>query len=64
MVLYPEVQKKAQAEIDKAVLDGHLPSIEEKHSLPYVTAVLLEVFRWRPAGPMGTLFTLAAFNAW
>jgi cytochrome P450 len=62
MVLYPVVQKKAQVELDTVLLGGHLPTTEIKQSLPYVTAVLLEVFRWRPPAPIGMLFTPAAFN--
>jgi cytochrome P450 len=53
MVLNPDIQKKAQAEIDKFIPVGHLPSMEDKPSLPYVTAALLEVWRWRPVAPIG-----------
>ncbi|EKM50625.1 uncharacterized protein PHACADRAFT_200567 [Phanerochaete carnosa HHB-10118-sp] len=48
MALYPEVQAKAQAEIDKVVGNERLPKIEDKDSLPYVFAVMKEVFRWQP----------------
>ncbi|QRV96320.1 cytochrome P450 family protein [Ceratobasidium sp. AG-Ba] len=52
MILYPEVQRKAQAELDN-VLGGRLPELTDREALPYVNAVMKEVMRWRPAVPMG-----------
>nr|BAL05143.1 cytochrome P450 [Phanerodontia chrysosporium] len=52
MALHPEVQAKAQAEIDKVVGNERLPRFEDKESLPYVSAVMQEVFRWHPVVPM------------
>jgi hypothetical protein len=52
MLHYPEVQKDGRAEID-AVLGGRLPTLDDKDSLPYVTATMLEVLRWLPATPIG-----------
>ncbi|KAK0434403.1 cytochrome P450 [Desarmillaria tabescens] len=43
MVLYPEVQAKAQAEIDAVI----------RERLPYVNALVLEVTRWHSVGPTG-----------
>jgi len=48
LVLHPEVQKKAQAEIDRVVGTGRLPTFDDRDSLPYVEAVLREILRWRP----------------
>ena len=45
MVCYPEVQKYAQAELDK-VLNGRLPEQNDFPSLPYVTALVKEVYRY------------------
>ena len=44
MVCYPEVQKEAQAELDK-VLNGRLPEHSDFPSLPYLSALVKEVFR-------------------
>jgi Cytochrome P450 len=44
MVCYPEVQKKAQAELDK-VLNGRLPEHSDIISLPYFSALIKEVYR-------------------
>ena len=52
MALYPEVQKKAQAELDEVVGTGRLPEFSDRPSLPYVNAVVKEVLRWHPAGPI------------
>jgi hypothetical protein len=45
MVCYPEVQKEAQAELDK-VLNGRLPEHSDFPSLPYLSAIVKEVFRY------------------
>ncbi|KAG8859729.1 hypothetical protein FRB96_004303 [Tulasnella sp. 330] len=53
MLLYPEVQEKARAEIDRVVGEGRLPTITSKDSTPYLNAVLLETLRWHPVLPIG-----------
>ena len=45
MVCYPEVQNEARAELDK-VLDGRLPEHIDITSLPYLSALVKEVFRY------------------
>ena len=45
MVCYPEVQKEAQAELDN-VLNGRLPEHSDIPSLPYLSALVKEVFRY------------------
>lgn len=53
MVLYPEVQKKAQAELDAVVGADRFPTFEDRAQLPYVDAMVKEVLRWNPVVPMG-----------
>lgn len=53
MVLYPDVQKKAQEEIDRVVGADRLPDFDDRPKLPYVEAVMLETMRWRPVVPLG-----------
>ncbi|KAF7331139.1 hypothetical protein MSAN_02443500 [Mycena sanguinolenta] len=53
MLLNPEVQKKAQAEIDSVVRPGQLPGFADKPTLPYVSAIVKEVLRWRNVTPLG-----------
>ena len=55
MVLYPEVQKKAQAEIDAVVGNDKLPSFQDRDHLPYINAICLELLLWLPVTPTGTL---------
>ena len=55
MILYPEVQRKAQAEIDQVVGGSRLPDYSDQDALPYVQAVLKEVSRWHPVAPLGVL---------
>ena len=53
MVLHPEVQAKAQEEIDRVVNSGRLPDFDDRPNLPYTEAVYLETHRWRPVAPTG-----------
>lgn len=53
MTLYPDVQKKAQREIDAVIGTGRLPTMDDRDRLPYVRALVSEVFRWNPIGPLG-----------
>ncbi|KAI0653349.1 cytochrome P450 [Cubamyces menziesii] len=53
MALFPEVQKRAQEEIDRVVGTNRLPDFADRERLPYVTAVMKEVLRWHPPAPMG-----------
>ncbi|SJL03018.1 related to cytochrome P450 CYP2 subfamily [Armillaria ostoyae] len=53
MLLYPEVQAKAQAEIDAVIGDDRLPRFDDRERLPYINALVLEVTRWHNVGPTG-----------
>ena len=52
MVLYPDVQAQAQAEIDAVIGDEKLPTIEDREKLPYVSALVMEVLRWHVVAPI------------
>ncbi|KAJ7753262.1 putative monooxygenase [Mycena metata] len=53
MMLNPEIQAKAQKEIDSVVGRDRLPTISDGASLPYVRSIVTEVFRLNPAIPLG-----------
>ncbi|KAF7357550.1 O-methylsterigmatocystin oxidoreductase [Mycena sanguinolenta] len=53
MALHPEIQKKAQTEIDTVIGTDRLPEFEDRPSLPFVEALYREVMRWRPVTPLG-----------
>jgi cytochrome P450 len=53
MVLFPDVQKKAQDEIDCILGGNRLPSFADKSSLPYISCIVWECLRWNPVTPMG-----------
>jgi len=50
LVLYPEMQRKARAEMDSVVGD-RLPTIADRRDLPYLNAFCEESMRWRPTLP-------------
>lgn len=52
MASYPEVQKKAQAELDAVVGQHRLPEISDRDSLPYLSALTKECLRWRSVVPL------------
>ncbi|KAK0236018.1 cytochrome P450 [Armillaria nabsnona] len=51
-LLYPEVQAKAQAELDAVVGPTRLPNFDDRAQLPYINAVVSEALRWNPVLPM------------
>ncbi len=53
MLLYPEVQAKAQAEIDAVIGDDRLHRFDDRERLSYVNALVLEVLRWHTVAPTG-----------
>ncbi|KKA21750.1 Cytochrome P450 oxidoreductase OrdA-like protein [Rasamsonia emersonii CBS 393.64] len=53
MMLHPEVQRKAQEEIDRVVGTERLPGVADREKLPYIDAIVKEVLRWNPVAPMG-----------
>ncbi|KAJ5387082.1 hypothetical protein N7509_009623 [Penicillium cosmopolitanum] len=53
MALFPDVQRKAQQELDAVLGGDRLPQCEDRDNLPYVNALVKEVFRWHPVAPMG-----------
>ncbi|KAG9311216.1 cytochrome P450 [Chiua virens] len=52
MLLNPDVQECAQAEIDSIIGTARLPDFEDRPLLSYVEAVLRETLRWHPAAPL------------
>lgn len=53
MTKFPYVQRRAQEEIDRVVGTGRLPTVDDRHNLPYVDAVVKEAMRWWPIASMG-----------
>ncbi|KAF6757369.1 cytochrome P450 [Ephemerocybe angulata] len=53
MALHPEVQKRAQAELDEVVGFGQIPTFEDQPKLVYIDALLRELFRWHSEVPLG-----------
>jgi cytochrome P450 len=53
MVAFPEVQRRGQVELDAVVGRERLPTFADAPRLPYVRAIIREVFRWRPPLRLG-----------
>lgn len=53
MALFPDVQKKAQEELDRVIGNDRLPLSSDKANLPYIEAMVKETHRWHPVAPMG-----------
>ena len=63
MTLYPDVQRKAQAEIDQIVGNSRLPNFSDEATLPYVQAIVKEVLRWHPVAPLGGFFGVSGVTS-
>ena len=53
MAVNPDVQEKAQREIDNIIGTHRLPDFSDRPSMPYLEAIYREVLRSRPASPLG-----------
>lgn len=53
MMLHPQIQHRAQQEIDTVVGRGRLPTYADQPNLPFVSAVLKEVLRYAPVARIG-----------
>ncbi|KAF8594596.1 cytochrome P450 [Ceratobasidium sp. AG-I] len=52
MILHPEIQHRAQAELDSELGGSRLPELTDRDSLPYINMILKEVMRWRAVTPL------------
>ncbi|KAJ3533643.1 hypothetical protein NMY22_g7252 [Coprinellus aureogranulatus] len=52
MTLHPDIQAKAQAELDNVLGKYALPTFDDETSLPYVGAIVKEVLRWHAVTPI------------
>ncbi|KAF9466021.1 cytochrome P450 [Collybia nuda] len=56
MAMHPDVQRKAQAELDMVVGPNRLPNFNDRDSLPYITsninAIVKETMRWQLVAPL------------
>ncbi|KAI0040736.1 cytochrome P450 [Auriscalpium vulgare] len=60
LALHPDMQHKAQAELDAVTGRSRAPTFEDRVRLPYVDALCKELVRWRPIGPLGLPHMLQA----
>ncbi|KAJ7025140.1 cytochrome P450 [Mycena alexandri] len=52
MLANPEAQRKAQLQIDSVTGQTRLPDFSDEDALPYVSALVKEILRWRPVAPI------------
>lgn len=67
LILYPEVQKRAQAELDSVISRDRLPTYDDKPRLPYIEAISKELLRWHMVTPLGAgylLLSTASSRSW
>ncbi|KAF4634650.1 hypothetical protein G7Y89_g3439 [Cudoniella acicularis] len=53
LILYPEVQRKAKAEIDAVTGGDRLPTFGDREKMPYLEYVIEETTRCVPLSPLG-----------
>ncbi|KAH9929005.1 cytochrome P450 [Epithele typhae] len=53
MTLYPDLQRRAQDELDGVVGRDRLPTMEDRKRLPYVNNLVKEVLRWKVVTNLG-----------
>jgi cytochrome P450 len=58
LTLFPQVQRRAQAELDIVVGRDRLPTFNDRPRLPYIEALCKELMRWQVVTPLGTVRSL------
>jgi cytochrome P450 len=53
LTLYPDVRKRAQAELDSVLGRDRLPTFDDRQRLPYLDAFCKELLRRRMVIPLG-----------
>lgn len=60
MLMHPQVQAKAQAELDYVLGPGQLPAFGDEGKLPYLMAIMKETLRWQVVLALSLPHTLTA----
>ncbi|GAB7348630.1 hypothetical protein MBLNU459_g7004t1 [Dothideomycetes sp. NU459] len=55
MLLFPAVQAKAHAELDRVVGAARLPTMEDEPHLQYIRSIVKETLRWMPTTILGAV---------
>ncbi|CDO78259.1 hypothetical protein BN946_scf184491.g4 [Trametes cinnabarina] len=53
MMVYPDVQRKAQEELDHVVGRDRLPTFDDRARLSYTSKIMKESLRWKAVSPLG-----------
>ncbi|KAJ5171869.1 hypothetical protein N7492_004462 [Penicillium capsulatum] len=64
MAMSPEIQRRAQEEIDRVVGSDRLPTVADRPRLPYIEAILKETLRWHQVAPMAAPHVSTADDYW
>lgn len=62
--LHPEIVRLGQQELDEVLGGERLPDFSDMPRLPYISAIVKEVLRWRPPAPLGASFCEAMLCAY
>jgi hypothetical protein len=58
MLFNPSIQRKAQQAVDSVLQGERLPDFSDRPALPYIDAVVKEVFRYQLVTPLGEMYRL------
>lgn len=58
MTLNPDIQRKAQEEIERVIGLDRLPDCSDRARLPYTECLLQEIYRWSPPSNLGVTHRL------
>ncbi|TVY28722.1 Cytochrome P450 monooxygenase [Lachnellula hyalina] len=64
LLTHPHILSFARSEIDTVIGRTRAPVLEDEPALPYITALVREVLRWRPVTPFGIPHASTACFEW
>jgi len=60
MIVFPDVQKRAQEELKRMVGPDRLPTVEDMNDLQYIRGCVKESLRWMPTNILGVPHAVTA----
>ena len=61
-MLHPEVQLKAQEQLDRVIGKDRLPEFDDIERCPLIRAIVMELFRWQPVLPLSGFIEFVSLN--
>ena len=63
LLLRPDIKERARHELEEVIGTGKLPTFDDIGTVPYIDALIMELFRQYPIVPLGPYANLTYQNS-